>query len=410
MNFRKLYARMSGKFWDKCPRCNEPFGGHEKHSRDVVIEGENYRIVCGRCTGQIKPKGRKKMVIQVGSKSIGEGCPPFIIAEVGSNWKTKEDCLNSIHLAKACGADAVKFQLFDEKALYGFDVDAVRLKEYQQTVGGYQFNTVDSHDLKPMREASMPVEWLPALKSKADAVGIEFMCTAFSPELYDVVDPFVNIHKVASAELSHIRILEKLRALGKPVILSTGASGQADITMALAALGKETPTVLMYCVAAYPAREVNLDNINLLKSTFNTLTGYSDHTTDVFEIPQRAIKSGACVIEKHVNFVEADGPDAPHSLSTDEFRRMVSVVRGGIQASIGSIREEKGMVLRHNRRIIATRDLSVGDTLTEGTNFGIYRSLKDDTNAAHPFMINQMNGKAVKRAIKAGDGIAPGDV
>jgi hypothetical protein len=68
------------------------------------------------------------------------------------------------------------------------------------------------------------------------------------------------------------------------------------------------------------------------------------------------------------------------------------------------------MILRHNRRLIATRDIPVGDTLQEGINFGIYRSLKDDTKALSPFMIDYASGRAAKNAIMAGDGIGPGDL
>jgi N,N'-diacetyllegionaminate synthase len=328
------------------------------------------------------------MQIHIGKHQVGEDCPLFIVAEVGSNWRTFEDCKNSIALAAKCGAHAVKFQAYTREALYG--------------------------DLKPWgfsMPGTLPLAWLPKLKEKADACGIEFMCSAFSPELMEAVDPFVNCHKIASAEMTHVRMLEKARELGKPVILSTGASGEQDVKMALEVLGPP-PTILMYCVAAYPANQVDLTVIETMREKFKVLVGYSDHTTDVLEIPYMAKIWNAVVLEKHVNFVGADGPDAPHSLDTDEFALMVSLLNGTIK-SLGEIRPTKAetpMILRHNRRLIATRDIAEGDELREGQNFGIYRSLKDDTHAFSPFMAPEINGLRSRRAIKPGDGIGPGDV
>jgi N,N'-diacetyllegionaminate synthase len=315
---------------------------------------------------------------------IGAGHPPYIVAEVGSNIRDFEDAKNSIVLAKSCGASAVKFQLYDYKALYGID------------------GKFDHCLLQP--------EWLPKLADKARACGIDFLCTAFSPEGYDLVNEFVPVHKVASAELTHLRLLQKLRTFGKPVILSTGASGEADIRQALGILAG-VPVILMYCVAAYPARKVRLSTIDKMAAMFKVPVGYSDHTTDVFEIPYTACSRWHVpVLEKHVNFVNAQGPDAPHSLSTDEFKAMVDHIHEGPGPTIGPTAEEQPMILRHNRRLIATRDIPVGDALVEGVNFGIYRSLKDDTKAASPWAIDQMNGKPVKRAIPAGDGISYSDV
>ena len=333
------------------------------------------------------------MKIKIGNREIGDGYAPFIIAEVGSNWSSLDDCLKSISMAKACGADAVKFQLFDFEALYG------QKAEWDGSDELY----------KALSKVSLPAEWLSKLKEKADAVGIEFMCTAFSVEGYELVDKYVNAHKVASAECTHKRILEKLRALGKPVFLSTGASGVKDIEMALECL-RETPTVLMYCVAAYPARRIELTTLKLLNQ-LSPLVGYSDHSIDVGVIPWMAIANGACILEKHVNFVEATGPDAPHSINADDFKWMVAQIKA--EGSIGGLRataEEQPMVLRHNRRLIATRDIKAGDKFTENENFGIYRSLKDDTHAFHPFAVDHVNGKIAVRDIHAGDGIGPGDV
>jgi N,N'-diacetyllegionaminate synthase len=316
---------------------------------------------------------------------IGDGLKPFIIAEVGSNWDSFEDCTKSIAVAKNCGADAVKFQLFDHEALFGL-----------------------SREERKLIKGMLPVEWLPKLKAKADAFGIEFMCSAFSPALVDAVDPYVNIHKVASAEMSHKRILEKLRAKGKPVILSTGAHNKTDIGISLDCLG-DTPVVLMYCVAAYPARSIDYRVIGELKSTFNKLVGISDHSVDYAQV-KSMLEYEPCVIEKHVNFVDAKGDDAPHSLSTGEFQQMIKGLRGEISPSIGPTAEEKPMVLRHNRRLIAIKDIKAGERLVEGMNFGIFRSLKDDTRAFHPFKVDLVDGKVALKDIAAGDGVGPGDV
>lgn len=297
--------------------------------------------------------------------------------------------MTSISKAKACGADAVKFQLYTDKALYGIS-DALPSIGYQT-----------------------PVEWLPKMKEKADAVGIEFICSAFSPELIDAVDPYVNIHKVASAELTHKRMLERLRNIRKPVFLSTGASGLEDIRGAVGIL-EDTPTVIMYCVAAYPAREVNLGLIPVLANQFpDKMIGYSDHTLDARTVPVCAVAAGAVVLEKHVTFIEgvdALTPDSPHSLTMDEFKRMVAYVRGTGHDVIGPTTEELPMILRHNRRLIATRDVAKGDMLIEGRNFGCYRSLKDDTKGLHGFLIDEVHSRIAKNDIKAGDSIGPEDV
>lgn len=320
---------------------------------------------------------------------IGDNCKPFVVAEIGSNWRTFDDCLMSIRAAKNCGADAVKFQLFDHHALYG---SGDGFKEAATPILG-----------------ALPALWLNQLKEISDGIGIEFMCTAFSPELYGVVNPFVNIHKVASAELTHVRILEKLRSFGKPVILSTGASGHEDINNACKTL-IPVPTILMYCVAAYPARQVHLGGVAWLKNTFGTLVGYSDHSIDALVIPNASTAYGACVIEKHVTFIDAETPDSPHSLNETQFKAMVKQIRGGENYHPGATEEEKEMVTQHNRRLIATHDIERGHELVEGKNFGIYRSLKKDTKALSPWCINEVNGRLAKKAIQAGDGIGPEDV
>lgn len=343
----------------------------------------------------MRAKSMPEPIALPSGRKIGDGEPCFIVAEVGSNWRTLEDCLDSIRGAKACGADAVKFQLYSEAALYG-------VVPQSQVLG------------TPMdMPGKLPLDWLPKLRREADKVGIEFMCSAFSPELAQAVNPFVNLHKVASAECTHVRLLEKLNDLGKPVVLSTGAHGHGDIDKAIKTLDR-VPIILCYCVAAYPAKDIMLETILGLESVFpNTRVGYSDHSTDIRTIPWQSVAQGACLLEKHFTAIEAETPDKPHSLTIDEFKRMVIYIRtkeaGQSWLGAWGSPEETPMILRHNRRLIATRDIWPGDLLTEGLNYGIYRSLKDDTHALSPWAVAQVHGKKVVKPIKAGDGIGPGD-
>lgn len=311
---------------------------------------------------------------------------PYIIAEIGSNWVALEDCLNSIAQAKQAGADAVKFQLFDHHALFG---------------------TGDGHkDAATPMMGALPIEWIPKLEHKAHACGIDFLCSAFSPELLSAVNPYVSMHKVASAELTHVRVLERLRDFGKPVILSTGASGKQDIARALSVLDG-LPVTLLYCVAAYPAQSVDFRMLDALKE-FGKPVGFSDHTLDYIEIPRMATLHGATVIEKHMTALGWDTPDRPHSLTVEQFKKMVQAIKGELPFAWGHS-EERDMIMRHNRRLIATRDIHKGQVIEENKNMGIYRSLKDDARGLSPWAIAKVHGHVATKDIKAGDAIGPGD-
>ena len=343
------------------------------------------------------------MNFEIGKCKVGEGQRPFIIAEVGSCWGTFEHVKDSIGLAKNCGADAVKFQFFTPQDLYGFPSH-----EYEAGVSPWFHHG-----------------WLAGLKQKADASGIELLCSAFSVDGLKAVDPYVSAHKLASSENNHLRMLEWLRDCGKPVLLSTGGSGKSDIGLAMATVNglnyksdeiqkriaevrplENTRAIPLYCVSDYPAKRINLERVAELKAQYG-IAGYSDHSLDAHEIPYQATRSyGACVVEKHVNFFDVQGPDAPHSLSREDFKAMCDRLRGNAVAESG----QKEMTTRHNRRLIATKPIQIGEKLLEGVNFGIYRSTTDDLNGASPFMIDKYNGKEAKRLIFAGDSIGRDEV
>jgi sialic acid synthase SpsE len=280
-----------------------------------------------------------------------------IVAEVGSNFHSFDDCKTAVSLAKSCGADAVKFQLYTYKELFG---------------------------LTGKLSSELPREWLPKLKEKADAVGIELMCTAFSPEGLRYVDQFVSTHKIASSEMCHLELIDAALETRKPIYISTGAQTETDIIALSNYIGKCSATFL-YCEAAYPSTRSDLRRILRLEEITKRPAGFSDHSVDVLNIPRIAFEYGAMVLEKHFNpFEYKDTPDAPHSLNIDDFQAMVYSIREPALPVLYPTRDEIDMVLRHKRRLIATELIKPGDTLRLNENYGVYRSLKSETKGAHP--------------------------
>ncbi len=324
-------------------------------------------------------------MITLGRKSVSNK-DPYIIAEVGSNWHTLEDCMKSIEAAKRSGADAVKFQAFNFKGLYGISGES---------------NAYD-------KKTQLPLEWVKQLRSKADDQKIDFMCTAFDIDTLRSIDSYVDVHKVASSDMNYEDLLFELAQIGKPVILSTGAHSPTEIELALSTLGSVS-IVLMYCVAAYPAKSVNLYLIDRLKE-FECPVGFSDHTLDPVYIPSAAIKQhGACVLEKHFTFNIKDTPDAGHSLNPVEFKLMVDTIKGIRTPLIGATVYEQDMLLKHNRRLIATKTIKKGEQFTKGKNFGAYRALEPQTNTLSPFYAQHIEDRIAKRDIVEGSAISSSD-
>ena len=224
-----------------------------------------------------------------------------VIAEIGSNWRTADDCVRSVRAAKAAGADVIKFQMFNGEDLYG------------PTYGG-------SRGLVPDLEK---------ISEECFVHKIEFMCTAFSSRGYYQVDDFVMAHKIASSEITDENILRTVASFKKPVLLSTGGANYEEINNARRIL-KDCPVTLMFCVAEYPARVIDFRHLEDMQKHYGLMAhyGYSDHSTDVLNVPLMAKRMGCEVIEKHVNLTDyCDTPDAPHSISGEELSLMVRMIR-----------------------------------------------------------------------------------
>lgn len=338
----------------------------------------------------------------------------FVIAEAGSNWRMgtpqrdRAMARALIDAAAEAGADAVKFQTYRPETIYVHNAGQSR---YLADAGILEDITTIFADL------SMPYEMIAELSDYCKSKGIQFMSTPFSEGDFKAVDPHVKVHKIASYEISHLRLIELAARSGKPLILSTGAATEEEIAWAVDLFrkngGKEL--VLLQCTAKYPAESstMNLLTIPWLRQRYKVDAGLSDHSKDPVVAPVAAVALGAKVIEKHFTLDNRlPGPDHFFAVTADELKQLVHAVREAEKMRGNSFKVveacEEELRTFATRGIQALQQIKKGDTLHEGGNIAILRP-GNQQQGIHPRYIVDIEGKIAKRDIDAGSGIRKGD-
>ena len=285
----------------------------------------------------------------------------FIIAEAGSNHNGDlKTAIELVRRAGESGADAVKFQDFTLQSLFS-------PVHYEKTLGlkdkGWR-NTVELLSLKP--------EWHESLAAAARQTGIHYFSTPFSTEAVDSLEEWVPFFKIASGDITHSLLLEKVACKGKGVFLSTGASRIDEIERAVAILHKyDLPFIcVMHCIMLYPAPDnaLNLSFIDTLKTHFKLPIGFSDHSPDTLA-SIIAVSKGACAVEKHFTLDRTQrGADHQNSIDPDMFKDFTQNIRrcermlGDADRPIGEMEGRERVYAR--RGIYTVKDLKKGDKLT----------------------------------------------
>ncbi|MEX0861706.1 N-acetylneuraminate synthase family protein [Nitrosopumilus sp.] len=334
----------------------------------------------------------------------------FVIAEAGSNWKCgtfEEDLQCAKHLieiAAKSGADAVKFQIYRPETLYAENAGQ---SDYLSEKGMNQ----EINDI--FKNLSMPYEMIPQLADYSKQHGIEFMSTPFSVKDAVEVNPYVSIHKIASYEINHVRLLEFLAKTKKPIIISTGASTFEEIDFAVNLLKKNgnEHIKILQCTSKYPCpiKALNLSVIPKINSRYDLPVGLSDHSIDPILAPIMAVAFGAIIIEKHFTMDRTlPGPDHPFALIPNELEMMVKAIRNAELAK-GSgdkqvLNEELELKQFATRSLQALKPIKKGETLVEGVNFDVLRPGKRSRGIESRFL-ESVNGKKSKIDVDTGDGI-----
>jgi len=301
--------------------------------------------------------------VRIGGKWVGDNCPCYIIAEIGSNHNQEyELAIQSINAAADAGVDAVKFQTFKAEEHYSKHAPGFTYLDGKNT-----YELIESLELNR--------DWQASLVKHANSKGVEFLT---SPCDFSAIQELTKIdlpaYKVASFDLPDQRLISEMAKTKKPLILSTGMADLEDIDNAICsakAVGNEQ-IILLQCTSLYPA-PANLSNLSAMwqmRNIFGCLTGYSDHTLGE-HVSIAAVALGACVIEKHFTLDRRlPGPDHAFAIEPDDLKDMVSHIRD-VEFSLGDgekngpRKEEQEMFEKGRRSIHAAIDIKAGDIITE---------------------------------------------
>jgi N-acetylneuraminate synthase len=297
------------------------------------------------------------------------GQPTFIIAEIGANHNGDMALAKKmIDVAKQIGCDAVKFQSWDT-SLFSQEV-----YDKNYFLGDDYRNRSDYTLKQIVDEFALDDGQLRELNAYCREKDIVYSTTPFSvpqlEQLLAVDPPYV---KIASMDVNNPRLLKAAGESGRTILLSTGFATLAEIDRAIGwieATGNRN-IVVLHCVALYPPddREVNLNNMDMLRRTFGYPVGFSDHTLGS-EIALAAIAKGAVVLEKHFTLDKSMfGWD--HHMSADP-AEMTAIARGRdrIAAALGSERRMPGRRelerrAEYRRSIVSARAIAAGKVIGE---------------------------------------------
>ncbi|CAM8664073.1 SpsE Sialic acid synthase [Oxalobacteraceae bacterium] len=286
-------------------------------------------------------------LMRIGSRIVGEGRSPLMIAEEGqANQGDLEVAKKVTRLAAASGADGIEFQFFLADDMY------VRADP--------------GHAIYKSRELS--ASEIREIIAYAKECGLLCQIAGLSPSIIELcADADADVFCVNATDLNNPQIIDAVAATGKPFWLATLMGTIEEIDWAVDyALGRCRSDIgLLHGqhvmssekTRGVPPELLQLDCIELFKHRYGLATGFVDHTATKF-MPALAAAKGAALITKHIA-PDADwrGPDWVVCLDPEEWKEAREMLRYAFLAN-GASKEISQMEFKDrsvHRRSIHTR-------------------------------------------------------
>ena len=329
----------------------------------------------------------------------------FIIAEIAQAHDGSVGILHSLLVAAAAtGVDAVKFQVHIAHA------ESSALEPFR-----IPFSYVDSNRYDYWRRMELPEEQWVKLKHRCDQLGVEFLATPFSNAAVDLLEKLgVTRYKIGSGDANNPLLLDKIARTKKEIILSNGLCTLDELDLSVRQLkDAKCPIALLQCTTKYPtaAEDVGLEWLAKLEARYQCPVGLSDHSGLIYP-GLGAVSLGATVVETHITFDRRMfGPDAPASLTIDEFSQLVEGIRFLEKArGAGPTKQEKtgrGELRRmFGKALAVNRDMQAGEVIT----FDDLEGKKPIDGGISVFELNNVVGHRLSIAKNAWDFLKKADV
>ena len=340
---------------------------------------------------------------QIGDRCIGEHALPYVIAEIGVNHDGSVDrAIQLVREAAAAGADAVKFQWFRADDLVAAGTETA---EYQLVQG-----EDDQHSL--LKGLELEAAQMAQVVDLAHSLEMHAITTVFCESLVEDARKLPwDAWKVASPDLVHRPLLERLGDDGRPIILSTGAATLEEVLRAQSWLPNAHVSFLQ-CLSAYPAEEAeaSLSGIAVLASATGRQCGYSDHTIEE-TTGGLAVAAGATILEKHFTYsTDARGPDHAASLQPDGLARYIQFAHRAHRA-MGPRGEKAPQSSESNVRVVSRQSLRAARTLIAGDVLECDDlHIKRPADGLEPWKLEMVVGRTLTRSLQSDEPITSEDL
>ena len=320
----------------------------------------------------------------------------------GNHNQSLDRALVIVEAAAKSGAHALKLQT------YTADTLTLDMKEREFFIENKDSLWEGKSLYELYKEAYTPWEWHEPIIQRAKELGMLCFSTPFDETAVDFLEELnVPTYKIASFENTHLPLIKKVAATGKPMIISTGMASVAELDETVRTVREAgcKQFVLLKCTSTYPASPENSNVLTIphMRKLFDCEVGLSDHTMGV-GVAVAAVAHGATVIEKHFTLSRDDGGvDSAFSLEPEEMKQLVIETERAWRAlgnlTYGPTKAEKGSLI-YRRSLYIAEDMQKGDFFTKNNLRVVRPGL-----GLPPKYYNIIIGKKVNQDVKEGTAV-----